>query len=133
MKYKYIDTYGRVIENLDEIILRNELKKSFKEWQKGSGDAAVESSTIDLIIIKVEPGIFILQLADYTSPHIHSNEETKVLTHHVGGEPMKIPSNCLCDEETAVQIIKFFIENDGQLNPKYHWIDINDLIHEDFE
>lgn len=134
MKYKYIDTNGNVINDLNDKLLKDEISKSYKLWLEGSGDAAIESSNnIDLIILKLETGIFIMQLSDYTTPLINTEEETKVLTHYVGGEPMKIPSNCLCNEETAFKIIKYFIENDGELHPDYNWIDIYELIPDELE
>lgn len=134
MKYKYIDTNGNVINDLNDKLLKEEISKSYKLWLEGSGDAAIEfSNIIELIILKLEKGVFIMQLSDYTSPNINPNQETKVLTHYVGGEPMKIPSNCICDEEIAFKIIKYFIEKDGKLHPDYNWVDIYELIPEEFQ
>lgn len=132
MKYKYIDSNGNVLSNLSDNNLKNELAKSYHNWLLGSGDAAIESSNIDLLIIKVVEGIFIMLLSDYSSPLINS-DETKVITHYVGGEPMDIPSNCICDEETAFKIIKYFIENNGKLSPDYQWVDIFNYVPNRYE
>lgn len=133
MRYKYIDTEGNVIQDPSDNVLKKELSKNYKEWTIGSGDAAIESNITELIILKVEQGIFIMQLSDYTSPRIKPEEDAQVITHVVGGEPMDIPSVCLCDEEVAFEIIKYFIENEGGLYPEYQWMDIYSLIPDRYE
>lgn len=67
MKYKFIDCNGFVIDKFDDNSLKWELDKNYKEWLKGSGDAAIEAFNIELILIKLEKGIFIMQISDYSS------------------------------------------------------------------
>lgn len=133
MKAAYFNPYNlsNTIEDVNEV--KNYLNKDVSFWKVGNGASSIEIEDKSLIFFKIKEGIYLENLPSGKSPNISPNQETKVLTHYVGGEPMKIPSNCLCDEETAFKIIKYFIEKDGKLHPDYNWIDIYELIPDEFE
>lgn len=123
-RYKYIDTEGNLIENLTRYIVDYELSREYTEWLKGSGDSCIEGNIPELIIVKLEDGIFIMAMDDYSSPLINEEFIDVQIEHYIGGEPFKIPKSCLCDKETAIDIITYYIENSGQLPPSYNWIDV---------
>lgn len=123
-KYKYIDTDGSLTENLSKEIIDNKLSKDYTEWLIGSGDSCIESNIPELIIVKLEEGIFIMALDDYSSPLINNEFNDIWIEHHIGGEPFKIPKSCLCNKEAAVNIVTHYIENSGELSSSYNWIDI---------
>ena len=109
MKYKYIDTDGNMIENLSKEIIYKELSRDYTDWLKGSGDSCIEGNIPELIIVKIQEGIFIMTMNDYSSPIISDGFDNINFEHYIGGEPFKIPKSCLCDEETAVNIIIHYI------------------------
>ena len=63
---------------------------------------------------------------DYTSPLINDEFRDIQLEHYIGGEPFIIPKKCLCDKETAIDIITYYIKNSGKLPISYNWINITE-------
>lgn len=125
MKYKYIDTSGYLIENLTEAIINKQLSRNYTDWLKGSGDSCIEGNIPELIIVKLQEGIFIMTMDDYTAPKINNEYDTIYLEHYIGGEPFKIPKSCLCDKETAINIIMHYINNYGALYSSFKWVDVS--------
>lgn len=128
MKFKYIDPEGYEIESEDLSLIKKEFSRNYKEWINGSGDSSLEVAGKTLIIFKLEKGIFIMQLSDYSAPLIHKNLQSNTISYYVGGEPMNIPDVCLGNEEIAYKIVSYFIKNKGKLLPDYKWIDIHDYV-----
>jgi hypothetical protein len=127
---EYFNPYNEKILIKKSQDLRKILNESINYWTLGNGASSVEVNNSSLIFFKIKEGFFIEHLPSATAPNINPKEETRVLTHYVGGEPMDIPSNCLANEKTAYKILTYFIENDGTLLQEFDWIDIFDLIHD---
>lgn len=106
------------------------LNESYNHWNYGSGDSAISlpNQTIGLIFFKTIQGIFIEDFATTTVPLIRQSPATTTVTHYVGGNPLVIPHNCLMDTQTALEIIQYFVETNGNLHPGFEWIDIYESI-----
>lgn len=126
-------TYGGPIEEdvkTDSIdFIKEIVKKPVTYWVQGGGDSSIElKENGSLVFFKTDQGFYIEHLPSATSPLVKPDyEEIKVVKHYVGGEPTEVPDICLCNDEVALKIFKYFIET-GKLNPDYKWVDIYDYI-----
>lgn len=122
--YTYSNNLGEefTFENLSD--LEEILKKPYQNWKEGSGDSSIDIGSDErLIFFKLEQGIFIMYMPDYISPKINADNSIEIFSHYVGGEEMKISNINLCDEPTALNIFKVFIEENGKLNDDFEWVD----------
>lgn len=110
--------------------LSNLLKEKCDHWDYGSGDSGIRLDENDdgLIFFKTPKGIFIEDLSSVMAPLIKDIEPANIVTHYVGGDPFDVPDICLMDEQTALCILSYAIENNGELHPKYKWVYIYDYI-----
>ena len=123
MKYILTDNSGKEkkLTTIEE--LHSFLNKPYTYWQEGSGDSAIYICEEERIIFfKLKEGIFIMQHPDYIAPIISKIAAGNII-HYVGGQEIKIPKKCLCNEKIAFQILSNYISK-GTLLTTYQWCDI---------
>lgn len=130
MKFNIVQPDGKEISSSSISKIRDFLNIDFGDWKRGAGDSAVECAGETLIVIKVETGILIMSLSDYKAPLITPNQEVKPISHSIGGEPFKIADVCLCTEDVGLNILSYFVENNGALHPDFEWVDMIELLSE---
>lgn len=130
MEYVYIGIDSTETKQSSLDFIADIVNKPFEYWQQGSGDCAIQVKQDErLIFFKVEKGFCMMQHPDYLVPLIgQANSLSETITHYIGGEPMKIPIICLCDEDKALEILQHFILTNGELPPAYKWVDIYDYM-----
>jgi len=130
MNYQFINTDGEDIYCSSIDCIQEVISKPYEHWLSGTGDCAIQVKPEErLIFFKLQQGVFIMQHPDYLAPLIKPAAlPAKAITHYVGGEPTDVPDVCLCNEETAFDIIKSYIESGGKLDAKYKWVDIYEYI-----
>jgi hypothetical protein len=122
MKYTYSNNLGEEITIENNDILEDILNKPYQDWTEGSGDSAIYCNNEQrLIFFKIKEGIFIMQHPDYLAPKINNNS-VEIFKHYVGGQEMLVPSTNLCDKQTALKIIKYYIE-ENKLSEEFVWVD----------
>jgi hypothetical protein len=123
MKYTFSNVNGEQSEQIDMDFVKSILELPESYWLEGGGDCSINVNEEErLIFFKLKEGVFIMQHPDYLSPKIESKAPT-YLSHYIGGEEMQVPDICLCDKETAFEIIKSYITNQ-KLTEDYEWVDI---------
>ncbi len=119
---------GEKIKNPSEDFIKEFVNKEAEYWQEGSGDSSfeVDGSDETLIMFYEEPyGFFIMRHPDYLVPY-DENEDTEVIEHNVGGEPMMVPVCCFVSREDAFSIILEYINNET-FSDEYNWTDLYDI------
>ena len=77
------------------------------------------------MFFKVDQGVFLMQRPDYLVPlKRHNTQSDKdVLIHYLGGEVFKFPKEAVYDEQTALGIIKRYIESQ-ESDQSFNWVDL---------
>lgn len=104
------------------------LNKDAAYWKQGSGDSCIEAEGCDewLIFFYDEPyGFFTMRHPDYLVP-INRSIEIKTIEHMVGGEPMKLPTCCYVERETAYRIAMEYI-SEKHFSDCVEWIDLYEI------
>ena len=73
-----------------------------------------------------------MQRPDYSAPlkRQHTQSDKNVLIHYLVGEEFKFPKEAVYDEQTALGIIKIFIESQ-ELNQSFNWVALYGMIEHD--
>lgn len=122
MKYTLSDIDGRETEQSGIHELHEFIKQPFDYWLEGSGDSSVHVKPEErLVFFKLKQGIFIMQHPDYLAPVIIKDRPAKRLVHYVSGEPFEVPDICICDTQKAFEIIRYYIQSGGKMDPAYTW------------
>jgi len=124
MAFTYNDIFGNNEIKNDTAFIKQVLAQPYEYWLGGSGDSSIEINNEErLIFLKTNQGIFIMHHPDYIAP-ITIQKPNQYYEHYIGGQAMKIPSICLCDEDTAYHILKFYVTTNGILTEEFQWEDI---------
>jgi hypothetical protein len=127
---------GDEISNPGEEFLRDVvLHAPAATWEVGSGDSGlVRSDTTEaLVFFAVEPfGMYVafIQLADADVVTTRSPDTSKIVAHHIGGEPFVAPAACYLPRPLAWEVVREFARHGRRLD-SLKWVSLGELEYED--
>ena len=122
MKYTLSDIDGNETILKSTVELHEFIEQPFDYWLAGSGDTSIQIKPNEkLVFFKLKQGVFIMQHPDYLAPVIIKDGNARPLLHYVGGEPFELPDICLCNTQKAFEVINYYIQSGGKLDPTYTW------------
>jgi hypothetical protein len=128
------DIFNPSLEDLRRVIFDTE--ESY--WQVGSGDSGLHNMTAERVLLGGHPSLefFLAPSCGFTFTFISQGEwwlpfnksvpGDPVVTHYVGGDPLRRPRACFVSREVAWEIVQEFVRT-RSLPTLGHWVRSSEL------